>query len=36
MRQDNDTLQPRQFELKEVGVIDLKRAVVLLLANTTS
>ena len=26
MRQDNDTLSPRQFELKQVGVIDLKRS----------
>jgi hypothetical protein len=26
MRQDNDTLPPRQFELKQAGVIDLKRS----------
>jgi hypothetical protein len=26
MRQDNDTLRPRQFELKQLGVIDLKRS----------
>jgi hypothetical protein len=26
MRQDNDTLPPRQFELKRLGVIDPKRS----------